>query len=550
MKALFDEARDALGIPNTIDTERFPDIVSVIRHSASRYGSRPAFTCLGQTLSFRDVDRLSDNFAAYLQQTGLQAGDRVAIQLPNVLQYPVVVFGVLKAGMVMVNTNPLYTEREMIHQFNDAGAKAVIVLANNAARLQSVLPETDIAHVVVTEIADLHTPLKRLFLNFVVKHVRKMVPSWSIPEALTLRQALRMGLSCELTPVSVKSDDLAILQYTGGTTGVAKGAMLSHRNMVSNMLQVYPQIKMSGITEGGDLFVAPLPLYHIYAFMLHCMAAFSWGGHSLLIPDPRDTAAFVNSLKKAPFSVFVGLNTLFVSLMSNDAFRALDFSRLKVSLSGGMALAPSVAKEWQTLTGSPVLEGYGLTETSPVVTLNPPGHQQEGSIGVPIPATYVKTVNASGEETPVGEAGELCVQGPQVMMGYWQRPEATTEVIRDGWLHTGDVALIQPDGFLRIVDRKKDMILVSGFNVYPNELEAIVMEHPDVLECAAVGMPDEQTGEAVKMFVVSRNPALDQSAIRAFCKERMTAYKVPKVVEFRQELPKSNVGKILRKELR
>lgn len=550
MQALFDRARDALGIPNTIDSTRYPDITAVFEGAVKRFANKPAFTGLGHTLTFSEVDRLSADFAAFLQQTGLSPGDRVAIQLPNILQYPVVVFGILRAGMVMVNTNPLYTKREMIHQFNDANARAVIVLSNNAQQVQQVLPETAIEHVIVTELADLHPPLKRSFYNFVVKYVKKMVPSWDIPAAVSLRDALAIGSKQQFNPVKPDPDAIAILQYTGGTTGVAKGAMLSHRNMVSNMLQVNPQIRMCGIAEGTDTFVAPLPLYHIYAFMLHCMAGFSWGCHSLLIPDPRDQKAFVKTLSSQPFSVFVGLNTLFVSLMNNPAFRQLDFSGLKVTLSGGMALTPTVADEWQKLTESPVLEGYGLTETSPVVTLNPPGHAQIGTIGVPIPATYLKTVDDAGNETAPGEPGELCVSGPQVMLGYWQREEATGEVIRDGWLHTGDIALIQDDGFVRIVDRKKDMILVSGFNVFPNELEAIVMEHPDVVECAAVGVPDEQTGESVKLFVVSRNPALDQSAVRDFCKERMTAYKVPRQVVFRDSLPKSNVGKILRRELK
>jgi len=554
--SILKQARARFSIPETIDQKRYQNIVEVIETAVKHYPRHPAFSCLGHTLSFAEVDTLANHFAAYLRgPCQLSPGDRIAIQLPNILQYPVVVFGALKAGLVVVNTNPLYTPREMEHQFNDAEAVAIVVLANMASKLESILSYTSLRHVIVTEMADLHPMPKRLLLNTAVKYLKKMVPTYHLPQAKSLRYVLQQGefwLRGQKTFRSHAASpaDIAALQYTGGTTGIAKGAMLSHGNLIANMLQVYPVVKMAGIQEGKDIFVAPLPLYHIYAFMLHGMTAFSWGCHSILIPNPRDIPAFVKELKRWPFNVMVGLNTLFIALLNHPLFPRLDFKALKTTLSGGMALSESVAQEWQEVTGCTVLEGYGLTETSPVVTLNPPLQAQIGTIGLPLPATDLRVMNEQGEECGIGEAGELCVQGPQVMQGYWQRPEATREVLWEGWFATGDIAIIQADGFVKIVDRKKDMILVSGFNVYPNEVENIVNSHPDVLESAAIGLPDEHSGEAVKLFVVRKRDTLTEATIRTWCAENLTPYKCPKIIEFCDSLPKSNVGKVLRRELR
>lgn len=553
---LFDAARNRIGMANTINCTAYQNILDVFEETIARYPEHPAFSCLGQTLTFKQIDELSNEFAAYLTfQCHLKTGDRIAVQLPNVLQYPVVVFGAVKAGLVIVNTNPLYTTREMEHQFNDSGAVALVVLANMANKVQQILADTFIQHVIVTEMADLHSLPKRQLLNFAIKHIKKMVPKYQLPKSINLRSALQAGRKhLRLQPAVVhhraEQHDIAVLQYTGGTTGVAKGAMLTHGNLIANMVQVAPHTDLMGIDPGRDIFIAPLPLYHIYAFMLHCMTTLSLGCHSVLIPNPRDIPAFAQELKKWNFNVMVGLNTLFIALMNNAKFKQLEFKHLKATLSGGMALSHSVAREWQQLTGCEILEGYGLTETSPVVSLNPQGHAQIGTIGIPLPATYIKLVNDNGEECADGVPGELCVSGPQVMKGYWQRPEETEDVIRGLWLLTGDIALIQPDGYLKIVDRKKDMILVSGFNVYPNELENIVNAHPDVVESAVIGIPDEHSGEAVKLFVIRKTETLTVEALAAYCAQNFTGYKRPKYIEFRTELPKSNVGKILRRELR
>jgi long-chain acyl-CoA synthetase len=553
---LFDDTRTRLGLPNAIDRLAYQNILDVFEFAVSQYHLRPAFSCLGHTLSFDEVDRLSSEFAAFLiHHCQLQAGDRLAVQLPNVLQYPVAVFGAIKAGVIIVNTNPLYTPHEMQHQFSDSGAVAVVVLANMANKVQEILPDTFLQHVIVTDMADLHSAPKRHLLNFAVRHIKRMVPPYHLPEALTLREALaigreQLGLHTGFSFHRAQAGDVAVLQYTGGTTGIAKGAMLTHGNLVANMLQVSPHIELIGIEKGKDIFVAPLPLYHIYAFMLHNLMAFSLGGHSILIPNPRDIPGLARELNKYPFHIMVGLNTLFIALMGNAQFNKLDFRKLKTTLSGGMALSESVAREWQQMTRCAIQEGYGLTEASPVVSLNPAGHTRVGTIGVPLPATYIKIVDDHGKECAEGVAGELCVQGPQVMKGYWQRPEATAEVMRGGWLLTGDVAVVLPDGYVRIVDRKKDMILVSGFNVYPNELENVVNAHPDVLESTVIGVPDEHSGEAVKLFVVRKTEALTGEALQAWCAESLTGYKRPKYIEFTKELPKSNVGKILRRELR
>ena len=538
-------------LPREVDTNQYSTMLDVFEKSVARFADRPAFSGVGVTLTYRDLDHYSRAFAAWLQnETDLQQGDRIAIQMPNIPQYPIAIYGAMRAGLVVVNTNPLYTTREMEHQFNDSGARALIVLANMASNVEKVLPNTGLEHVIVTELADLHKPLKRKLMNSVVKHVKKMVPAYNLPKAHSFPKVLKAGASLTYRPVSMQREDIAVLQYTGGTTGVAKGAMLTHANLVSNLLQVKPMVEQQ-MDEGKEVVVAPLPLYHIYSFTMNCGVMLESGSHSILIPNPRDIPGFVKELKKWQFTVFMGLNTLFVALANSEDFRNLDFSNLKITVAGGMALTKPTADQWQQVTGCEITEGYGLTETSPVVSLNPIGKAQVGTIGVPIPGTLIKTIDDEGNDQQVGESGELCVKGPQVMKGYWQRPEETAKSIdEDGWFRTGDVAMIQDDGFAKIVDRKKDMILVSGFNVYPNEIEDVVMGNPKVVECAAVGVQDDKSGEAVKIFVVPKEEGVTVDEIRDYCRENLTAYKVPKQVEFREDLPKSNVGKILRKELR
>ncbi|WFF43262.1 long-chain fatty acid--CoA ligase [Salinicola endophyticus] len=537
------------GVPLT-GLETFHSINDIIADACRRYADKPAFSCMGKTLSYADIDRLADRFAAWLQtHTDLEPGDRIAIQLPNVLQFPVAVFGALRAGLVIVNTNPLYTEREMRHQFRDAGAKAIVVLANMAQKLENVLDQTEIRHVVVTEMGDLHDWPKRALINFVVRRVKKMVPAYSLPQAVDFRRTLAGG-GPAATVASGQDEEIAVLQYTGGTTGVAKGAMLTHRNLIANMLQTQ-QLLGDTLENGRETIIAPLPCYHIYTFTVNCLYAMTTGQHNVLIPNPRDIAGFVKTLSQTPFSVFVGLNTLFNALCQRDDFKALDFSQLKFTISGGMALTQAAAKRWQEVTGNGIVEGYGLTETSPIALVNPPEAPQIGTIGRPVAGTEVRVVDDEGRALPPGESGELCIKGPQVMKGYWNRPEDTAKTLSDdGWLRTGDMAVVQEDGYVKIVDRKKDMILVSGFNVYPNEIEEVVVGHPDVLEAAAVGVPDEESGEAIKLFVVARHEGLDPQALRQWCKKELTGYKVPKFVELRDELPKSNVGKVLRRELR
>lgn len=524
-------------------------IIDVLEDIFRKYPNHKAFSCMGQTLTYGDLDRLSDQFASYLQNhTSLEPGDRIAIQLPNVLQYPVVVYGAIRAGMVVVNTNPLYTPREVKHQFNDSGAKALVVLSNIADVAAKVIEETQIEQVIVTNIADMHAPLKRTLLNFAVKHIKKMVPEFRFKNHIALREALSLGSSAHKRVVK-DIHDVAVLQYTGGTTGVAKGAMLTHNNLVANMEQLLAHVG-EDIQEGAECAIAPLPLYHIYAFTSNCMAMAMTGNHNVLIPNPRDIPAFINEVKKHKFTSLVGINTLFTALARHPEFRKIDLSSLRHTASGGMALTEDAANQWHELTGVMPAEGYGLTETSPVVSSNPSNAIQRGTVGTPVPGTEVKVIDENGVTLAGGEAGELCVKGPQVMKGYWQRPEATAEVLsEDGWLRTGDMAVIQDDGYIRIVDRKKDMIIVSGFNVFPNEIEDVICQHPQVVEAAAIGIEDEKSGEAVKLFVV-REGDLSEKTIIDYCRENLTAYKVPKIIEFREELPKSAVGKILRKDLR
>ncbi|MDR6232517.1 long-chain fatty acid--CoA ligase [Pseudomonas oryzihabitans] len=540
------------GIQTDIDPGRYRNVLAVFREACQTYADRPAFSNLGRTLSYRELYELSGQFAAYLQKhTDLQPGDRIAVQMPNVLQYPVVVFGAMRAGLVVVNTNPLYTAREMQHQFKDSGARALVCLANMAHLAEQVLPQTAIRHVIITEVGDLLPTFKRLLVNAVVRHVKKMVPPYRIPQAIRFVDAMTKGEHVDFVDADPASEDVAVLQYTGGTTGIAKGAMLTHRNLVANMLQCQ-MLMTKYLGADAQVMVAPLPLYHIYAFTIHCMAMLIQGHHNVLITNPRDLPALVKELKQWRFNGFVGLNTLFAALCNNEDFRQLDFSGLRVTFSGGMALQQSVAQRWEEVTGCGICEGYGMTETSPVVSFNPLERRRLGTIGMPVPGTDCKVVDADGVALGFDTPGELCVKGPQVMKGYWLRPEATAEVLdAEGWLRTGDIAVIEPDGYLRIVDRKKDMILVSGFNVYPNELEEVLSQLPGVLQCAAIGLPDEVAGEKIKVFVVPKPGAsLTTEQVLKHMHDHVTGYKRPKLVEFRDSLPTTNVGKILRRELR
>jgi long-chain acyl-CoA synthetase len=540
------------GISSEINPDQFANIQAVLKQSCERFADKPAFSNLGKTLTYAQLYEQSGAFAAYLQQhTDLQPGDRIAVQLPNILQYPIVVFGAMRAGLIVVNTNPLYTARELEHQFNDSGAKALVTLANMAHLVEQVLPKTGIKTVIVTEVGDMLPTLKRLLVNSVVKYVKKMVPAYNLPQAIKFTQALAQGRGKIVRESCPASTDVAVLQYTGGTTGVAKGAMLTHRNLIANMLQA-KGLMGANLNEGCEVLIAPLPLYHIYAFTFHCMAMMLIGCHNVLISNPRDLPGMMKDLAKYKFTGFVGLNTLFVALCNNEEFRALDFSALKLTLSGGMALQLAAAERWKDVTGCPICEGYGMTETSPIVSVNPIQNIQIGTIGIPLPSTLCKVIDDAGNDLPLGERGELCVKGPQVMKGYWQRQEATDEMIdADGWLKTGDIAVIQQDGFMRIVDRKKDMILVSGFNVYPNELEDVLATLPGVMLCAAIGIPDERSGEAIKLFVVVKpGESLTKEQVMEHMRANVTGYKVPRAVEFRDSLPTTNVGKILRRELR
>ena len=540
------------GVPAEININEYQSLGELFEQSVGRYRDRTAFICMGAQLSYGDLDRLSRDFASYLQNTlRLPVGARIALMMPNVLQYPVCLFGALRAGYVVVNCNPLYTPRELEHQLKDSEAEAIVILENFAHTLAQVVDKVKIKHVVIARMGDLLGFPKGTIVNFVVKYVKKMVPSWSIAGAVDFPQAMAQGASGHLSPVRVTRDDLAFLQYTGGTTGVSKGAMLTHGNMLANLIQAHAWVSPV-VAEGQEFVVTPLPLYHIFALTANCFLFLRIGATNLLIVNPRDIPAFVAELAKYPFTVLTGVNTLFNALLNNAEFAKLNFSTLKVALGGGMAVQRAVAERWKKATGLPLMEGYGLTETSPIVTINPlTVPEYTGAIGLPVPSTEVAIRNDNGVDVPLGERGELCVRGPQVMKGYFKRPEETANVFfKDGFLRTGDVAVMDEQGFLRIVDRKKDMILVSGFNVYPNEVEDALAMHPGVLEVAAVGVADEKSGEAVKVFVVRKDPALTAAQVIAHCRENLTGYKVPSHVEFRDELPKTNVGKILRRELR
>ena len=533
-----------------IDPDRYASIVDIFEQSVTTYGDQVAYMNMGHSITFRELDELSAQFAAYLQNSGLKRGDAVAIMMPNVLQYPIAMFGVLRAGLTVINVNPLYTARELEHQVNDANAQAIVIVDNFAATLQQVVGKTNLKHIYRTALGDMLPAPKRWVVNLGVKYIKKLVPDFSLPTAESFMSAVKAGEKLSYQRPDIKGDDLAFLQYTGGTTGVSKGAMLTHRNMIANLEQV------SGILEiviepGKDLVVTALPLYHIFALLANCLLFLKFGCPNLLITNPRDMPGFVKELSKHQFAILPGVNTLFNGLLNTPGFKELDFSHFKFGLGGGMAVQRPVAERWQAVTGTVLLEGYGLTECSPVVAVNSPKIKAyKGAIGMPIPSTDIRLVDDEGNDVAPGEAGEMLVKGPQVMKGYLNRPEDTAEILKDGWLSTGDIAKSDDEGYFYIVDRKKDMILVSGFNVFPNEIEEVAAMHEGVVEAAAVGMPHDVSGEVVKLFVVAKDKSLTAEQVIAHCRKHLTGYKVPKKVVFKDDLPKTNVGKILRRELR
>ena len=540
------------GVPAEIDLNEFSAIPDVFEAALAKFADKTAFSNMGKSITYSDLDRMSRDFAGYLLgELKLKKGDRVAIMMPNCLQYPIAILGVLRAGLTVVNTNPMYTARELKHQLADSGASVLLVMDNFGNVAQDVLAQMPGVRAITTGLGDLLGFPKGAIVNFVLKHVKKMVPDYDIPGAVRFRDTMTLGRMHTLPKVAIGPEDLAFLQYTGGTTGVSKGAMLTHRNLIANMQQAAAWVG-GNAKMGEEVIITALPLYHIFALTANCLVFMKFGAHNHLITNPRDMPGFVKELKSVPFTAITGVNTLFNGLLNTPGFDQVDFSRLHLTLGGGMAVQRAVADKWKQVTGCTLAEAYGLTETSPAVCINPLDlREYNGSIGLPVPSTEVCIKDDDGHLVAGGEVGELCVRGPQVMRGYWQRPEETAKVIdADGWLHTGDMARVDAQGYFYIVDRKKDMILVSGFNVYPNEVEDVIAMMPGVLEVAAIGVPDDKSGEAVKVFVVKKDPALSADAIKAFCRENMTGYKQPKHVEFREELPKSNVGKILRKELR
>lgn len=539
------------GVPAEINADHYPSLLDIFEQSIAQYPDKTAFINMGKSISYRELDQQSTAFAAYLQSTlGLKKGDAVAIMMPNLLQYPIALMGVLRAGCVVVNVNPLYTPRELEHQLNDSKAKAIVIVENFAHTLQAIESKVKLEHVILTTMGDRLGFVKGSIVNLVVRHVKKLVPAYKLSKFVRFNDVVKQGASQSYSKPQLQGSDIAFLQYTGGTTGVSKGAMLTHRNMVGNLEQVSGCLD-SFLVKGGEYVVTALPLYHIFALTANFFTFFKYGGTNLLITNPRDMPGFVKELAKFPFTAITGVNTLFNGLLNTPGFSELNFSTLKLSLGGGMAVQRPVAERWQKVTGTRLVEGYGLTECCPLVTVSPYDLDSfNGSIGLPVPSTDIRLVDEEGNDVPAGEPGEMLVKGPQVMLGYLNRPEETDKVLKDGWLYTGDIARMDEEGFFYIVDRKKDMILVSGFNVYPNEIEEVVAMSDKVLEVAAVGVPNEATGEAVKVFVVKKDASLTEQEVIQHCRQHLTGYKVPKLVEFRTELPKTNVGKILRRELR
>ncbi|PJO77495.1 AMP-binding protein [Neisseria brasiliensis] len=540
------------GVAHEIDITRYQSIIDVFQKSVAKFGDKPAFQNMGKSLSYNETAKLATEFASYLQNVlKLQRGERVAIMMPNLLQYPVALFGILQAGLVVVNTNPLYTPRELEHQLKDSGATTIIVLENFANTLELVLPRTDIKNVIIASVGEMFGAIKGNLINFVLRKVKKMVPEYRIANTITFQTALKQGATHTLRPVELNREDTALLQYTGGTTGVAKGAMLSHGNICANMMQASEWIK-NLLREGEEVVIAALPLYHIFSLTVNLMIFSNAGSKIILITNPRDMKGFIGDMKKDRISVFVGVNTLFNGLVNRPEFTEIDFSNLKLTLGGGMATQRAVAEKWKKITGTPIVEAYGLTECSPGVCCNPLNiGAYSGGIGLPVSSTEVELRDGDGKLVQQGQPGEMWVRGPQVMKGYWNRPEETAKAIDSkGFIETGDIAVMDEKGWFKLVDRKKDLIVVSGFNVYPNEIEEVVAHHDKVLEVACIGVPNEKTGEALKVFVVKKDNSLTKEELIDFCRTELTAYKVPKDIEFRDELPKSNVGKILRRELR
>lgn len=537
------------GVPQKINTDVYPSIPAMVDERIGMYGDLVAFENMGKEITFSELGLLIDQFASFLQNhTNLKKGDRVAIQMPNLLQYPIAIYGALKAGMVVVNTNPLYTPSEMLHQFNDSGAKAVVVIENFASNLEQIIKETQIETVITTRIGDMIGGVRGSIINFVVKRIKKMVPDFHLPGAISFTQALKLGAENKVQPVEISATDLAFLQYTGGTTGVSKGAMLSQGNVVGNMEQLLAWMRHGGMEDRSEIFITALPMYHIFALTCNALITVRMGARNVLVTNPRDMKAFLKDLGRHQWTVMTGVNTLFNGLLNQPNFKDLDFSKVKFSFAGGMALQKFVAEKWKEVTGTPVSEGYGLTETSPVLTSNPLKKDAEtGYIGMPIPNTEICILDDDCKELPVGERGELCARGPQIFQGYWGRTEETEKCFHEDWFKTGDIAIMDERGFFKIVDRKKEMILVSGFNVYPNEIEDCIALHEKVLEVGAIGVPDKKSTEAVKVYIVKGDESLTEEEIKAHCKQNLTGYKCPKYVAFTDELPKSNVGKILRR---
>lgn len=542
-----------VGAPKEIDVLPYQSLVEMFENAVQRHPDVPAYLNMGQILTFRKLEERSRAFAAYLQnELRLEKGDRIALMMPNLLQYPIALFGALRAGLVVVNVNPLYTPRELEHQLNDSGAKAIVIVSNFAATLEKVVFNTPIKHVILTRMGDQLSFGKRTLVNFVVKYVKKLVPKYKLPHAVSFREALNIGKQRQYVKPIIQPQDLAFLQYTGGTTGVAKGAMLSHRNVVANVMQAKWVAKpLLDKAKGERIAVIALPLYHIFALSVNCLLFIELGVTGLLITNPRDIPGFIKELKKYRITAITGVNTLFNALLNNPQFKEVDFSALKLSVGGGASLQSAVAERWKQTTGTHLIEGYGMTECSPIISATRNDVTEfSASIGVPVPNTEIKIVDDEGHEVPMGERGELWVKGPQVMQGYWQRPDETERCLKDGWLATGDIVVMGEDLNLRIVDRKKDMIIVSGFNVYPNEIEEVVSSHPKVNEVAAVGIPSEKSGESIKIYVTKKEDSLTRDELRNYCRQHLTGYKIPRDIEFRDELPKSNVGKILRRVLR
>lgn len=538
------------GLPANIDIDKYPNLNAFLNEAMQKFASKPAFCCMDKTMTYGEMDRASRQLGAYLQSRGLKSGDRIAIMMPNLLQYPIALFACIRAGFIVVNTNPLYTPREMLLQFKDSGVKGIIIVENFAANLQEILPQTDINTIILTNIGELLGDVKGSIVNFVVRNVKRIVPKYNLPNTIMFKDAIVQGKKFSIAPFEDGPDRVIAHQYTGGTTGVAKGAMLTNRNIVSNMLQIKACLD-TRLKEGEEITLCPLPLYHIFAFVVNCLAMMSYGSMNVLVVNARDLKSVIKEFKTHKLTLMTGVNSLFNALLNEKEFATLDFSSLKVAVGGAMAVQKAVNDRWREVTGNNLVEGYGMTEASPVITVNPiNGTARIGTIGLPVPLTDVRIVDDNGNVQPIGQQGEIQVKGPQVMAGYYNNPVETANVIRDGWLCTGDIGIIEEDGYMRVVDRKKDMILVSGFKVFPNEVEDVVASHPKVKESAAIGITSDKSGETVKLFVVKKDRSLTKDELIKYCKENLTAYKIPKEIEFRDSLPKSNVGKILRRELR